>query len=178
MLPVRSHATSAGREKLDPGMPDPGAPPRPPPAAAAGACGRSRANRDGFWFSAEDERDAAVSIELQYLTSGDIDRPDVVLRIDAQSHGGVEAIDVLSEFADELASRIELKESRPTVRKRAVVAERCDRMACSRVHENLALRVRGDAADFAEVRIGWHLQQVGVGIERDVRNRRLSDERS
>ena len=79
-----------------------------------------------------------------------IDRPDVVLRIDAQADGGVEAVDVLPELAHELAVLIELEQPRTAVRERAVVADRRVRMARPRVDENLSLRIRADAADFAD----------------------------
>ena len=42
--------------------------------------------------------------------AADIDRPHVVLRIDAQPDRGVEAVDVLTQLAHELAVLIELKE--------------------------------------------------------------------
>jgi hypothetical protein len=74
-----------------------------------------------------------------------IDRPDVVLRVDAQAERRVEAVDVLPEFAHELAVRIELKESRPTARERAIVAKRRVGMAGPCVDKNLALRIGADA---------------------------------
>ena len=91
------------------------------------------------------------AIELHDLVGRDVDRPDVVLRIDAQADRRVEAVDVLAPFADELAVAIEQEQPRAAVRERAVVAERRIGMAGARVDEDLALRIGADAGDFADV---------------------------
>ena len=203
MLPARSQATSVGRLKLEPGMPDPGGRLAAATAAAAAAAGAAAAPRrrrapgaprvhpaaprrrrlrrphgDRFRLSAEHERDAPLGIELHDLVGRRVDRPDVVLRIDAQADRRVEAVDVLPELAHELAVRIELEQPRSAARERAVVAERRVGMAGARVDEDLSLRIRADAADFADEDVGRRLQQIGVGVERDLRNCRLRDERS
>ena len=115
MLPARSQATSVGRLKLEPGDARAGPALAPPPAAAAAAAataaaGRRRRRRrrthgDRFRLAAEHQRDAALGVELHDLVGADVDRPDVVLRIDAQADRGVEAVDVLPELAHELAGR-------------------------------------------------------------------------
>ena len=179
MLPARSQATSDGWLKLDPGVPAPrprpagarprcsgrAAPPRGPAPAGAppAACGGP--HRDHFRLSAEHERDAPVGIELHDLTRSLVDRPDVVLRIDAQTNRRIEAVHVLSQLAHELAGRIELEQPRSAVRERAVVAERRVRMSRARVDENLSLRIRADAADRTEKDVGGRLQEVD-GVER------------
>ena len=199
MLPARSHATSVGRLKLEPGVPDPGAR-RPPPAGATAAAGRGAAGpparaaaprprrrrrrrsaaaagcagrtRDRFRLAAEHERDAALGVELHHLVGAGVDGPDVVLRIDAQTDRGVEAVDVLPELAHELAGLVELEQPRAAAIERAVVAERRVRMAGARVDEDLALRIGADAGDLADVDVGRRLQQVGVGVERESPARR------
>ena len=98
------------------------APPDPPPAhhrpVRSGRRIRSHGNR--FGLSAEDERDAAFGIELHDLIGRRVDRPHVVLRIDAQSDCCVEAVDVLADLAHELPARVELKQPRPATRERAM----------------------------------------------------------
>ena len=144
----------------------------------AGPGDAPRPDVDGFRLPAEHERDAPVGVELHDLVRADVDRPDVVLRIDAQAVGGVEPVDVLPELAHELAVLIELEQPRAAAIERAVVAERRVGMAGPRVDEDLALGVGADAADLADVDVGRRPEEIGVGVEREFRNRCLGDERS
>jgi hypothetical protein len=50
-----------------------------------------------------------------------VNRPDVVLGIDTQADGGVEAVDILAELANELTRGVELEQSRPASREGADV---------------------------------------------------------
>ena len=142
---------------------------RRPPAAVGWP------DADRFRLPTEHEPDAAIGIELHHLIGGDIDRPDVVLRIDAQADRRVEAVDVLAPFADEVAAAIEEEQPRAAVRERAVVAERRIGMAGARVDEDLALRVGADAGHFADVDVLRGLQQID---RREVQILSLRDERS
>ena len=166
MLPARSHATSDGRLKLEPGVPDPAARPpapgaaAPPPAACARpVCGsparRARglrgAHGDGFRFASEHKSDAAGGVELHHLVRCGVDGPHVVLRIDAKTDRSIEAVDVLAEFSHELSGLVELEQSRSAAHERAVVSKRGVGMAGTRVDEDLALRIGADAGDLADV---------------------------
>ena len=93
---------------------------------------------DGFRFAAEHERDPAVRVELHHLAGADVDRPDVVLRIDADAVRRVEPVDVLAELADELAILIELEQAGAASIERAVVTQRRVGMSRPRVDEDLA----------------------------------------
>ena len=107
-----------------------------------------------------------------------VDRPHIVLWVHAQSDCSVEAVNVLPELAHELSARVELKQPRPATRERAIVAERGVWMARPRVDEDLPFRIRADAGHLADIDVIRHLQQIGVGLERNVRCRGLSDKRS
>ena len=181
--PVRHAPTATRRRRPAPA----GGVPRPPRRrrTAAGLRRQVRRDRrrrtgadvDRFRLAAEHERHAPFGVELHDLVGALVDRPDVVLRIDAQPDRGVEAVDVLSELAHELAGRVELEQPRAVAIERPVVAERRVRMAGARVDEDLSLRIRSDAADFADEDVVGRLQQVGIRIERDFRDRCLRDER-
>src|SRR5262249_10524584 len=145
---------------------------------AAATASFTSADRDRFRLAAEHERDAPFRIELHQLTRRGVDRPDVVVRIDAQANCRVEAVDVLSELAHELAGLIELEEPRSAVRERPVVAEGRVGVARARVDEDLSLRVGADAAYLTEVDVGGRLQQVRRAVEGQLGHRTLRDERS
>ena len=83
------------------------------------------------------------------------------MRVDAQANGGVEAVDVLAEFAQELAAGIELEQARAAAIERPVVAERGIRMAGAMVDEDQALRIGADTADLADVNVVGRLEEVG-----------------
>ena len=144
---------------------------------ASASTGGERTHADRLGLSAEHEGDAAFGIELDHLAGGLVDGPHVVLRIDAQADRGVEAVDILSELAHELAGGIELEEPRAAARERAVVANRRVGMSRARVDEDLALGVGADAADFADEDVVGRLEQVGVRRERQVRNAGLREDR-
>ena len=118
--------------------------------AGAGRAGGGRPHADRFRLAPEHQRDAALGVELHDLVGALVDRPDVVLRIDAQAERGVEAVDVLAPLAHELAAGVELEQARAVAVERAVVAERGVGMPGARVDEDLALRIGADAADFAD----------------------------
>ena len=84
--------------------------------------------------------------------------------IDAEPDRRVETVDVLPELAHELSGRIELKEPRPSAQERPVVADRRVRMPGARVDEDLPLRIRADARDFADIHVLRRLQQIDGGV--------------
>src|SRR6187551_2126222 len=73
-------------------------------STSRGLCG---AHRDVFRLAAQYECDSACRVELQDLACRGVDRPDVVLRIHAQTNRGVEAVYILAEFAHELSGLVE-----------------------------------------------------------------------
>src|SRR5262249_15338546 len=104
----------------------------------AGRHARTRANADVLALPAEHQKEAAVGIEFHHRVRPRVDNPDVVLRIHTYLLRKIDRVDALSDFLDELAVLIELKESRSAVIKRALVAERRHGVTRSRVHENVA----------------------------------------
>ena len=106
--------------------------------AAAGA-GHVRTDGNSLRFAAQDQGDASFGIELHDLIRRSVDRPHVVLRIDAQADRGVETVHILPKLANELAALIELEEPRSAAGERAVIAERGVGMPRARVDEDLPL---------------------------------------
>ncbi len=86
----------------------------PATAAAAGRAGGRTPIASGLRPSTS--ADAAIGVELHHLAGALVDRPDVVLRIDAQADRGVEAVDVLAPLAHELAGLIEQEQARAALR--------------------------------------------------------------
>ena len=127
---------------------------RRPTGRRAGGRRRRRTHVDDFRLPAEHQHDAALGIELHHLVGRLVDGPDVVLRIDAQAEGGIEAVDVLPQLADELAAGVELEQPRAAAIERAVVAQRGVGVTGARVDEDAALRVAADAGHLAEVDVG------------------------
>ena len=144
--PRRAAAAPPADQRAPHQQPAPPPAPAPPPPRR-----RVRPHANRFRLASEHEADAAIGIELHDLVGRDVDRPDVVLRIDAQANRGIEAIDVLAPFAHEVAVAIEHEQPRAAVRERAVVAERRVRMSGARVDVDLALRIGADAGHFADV---------------------------
>jgi hypothetical protein len=164
MLPARSHVTSDGRLKASPLM-------QAPARRHAGA----RPQSDVLRLSAEHELEAAVGVELHDLVRSGVDDPDVVLRIDADLLREVDRVDALSDLLHELAGLIELKDARAVVIEGPFVAERRHGMAGARVDEDVPLRVRRHAGDFAVRRQREH---VGVCVVIDVGHRLRADRRA
>jgi hypothetical protein len=131
------------------------------------------AHGDVFRFTAKHKRDPAGGVELQDLVRRGVNGPDVVLRIDAQTDGGIEAVDILSELADELSGLVELEQSRPAVHERPVVAKRRVGMAGARVDVDLTLRIRAHAGHFADVEVSRRLQEIRNRLERNLRRSAL-----
>src|SRR5688572_856442 len=128
-------------------------------------CGRRvRTNADRFRFTSENQPDRSIGIEFDHLIRGHIDGPDVVLRIDAKPDRGVEAIDVLAPFANEVALGVEQEQLRSAAREGAVVAKRGIRMARSGIDKDLAAGVRPDAGHLADERpFSWCPEQIDCG---------------
>src|SRR5262249_18481331 len=76
---------------------------------------------------------------------------------------------VLADFADELAVAVELKQPRAAMGERARGSNGDGRMAGPRIDEDIALGVRGDASDLAQVDVVGQVQQVGDRIKGDLR---------
>ena len=137
---------------------------------------RRRTHQHRLGLAPEHERHAALAVELHDLAGADVDGPHVVLRIHAQADRGIEAVDVLAQFAHELAGGVELEQARAVAVEGAVVAERGVGVAGARVDEDLALRVGAHAAHFADVRVERRTQQIGVAVEGHVGYRGLGEQ--
>ena len=83
--------------------------------------------------------------------------------------GEHEAVRVFADLADEFAGAVELEQTRAAMGKGTRGADRDGGMAGPRVDENIAARIGGHAAHFAEIQSGGKLQSVGDGIESDFR---------
>jgi hypothetical protein len=174
-----------------PGTPEPGA---APAGASSGWCARTgtalasttcrtgstattvfpsarspRADVDGLRLAAEHEQNAPLRVELHDLAGAGVDRPDVVLRIDAKTERVIETVDVLAPLADELAAGVEEEKPRAVAVEGAIVAEGRVRMTRSRVNENLSARVAADAAHFADEDVVRRAQEVGVSVKGNLR---------
>jgi hypothetical protein len=71
----------------------------------------------------------------------------------------------LSDLAHELAATIELEEARSTMSNSARRANRDGRVACPRIHVDIAARVGRDAGDFSELPIIRRGDGIGIRIE-------------
>jgi len=86
-----------------------------------------------------------LGIELDDLVGRLVDDPDIVLGIDAHLLGEHEAVDALSNLADERSVVVELEQSRAAMDEDPRPAERRGRMAGPRIDENVAPGVGGDS---------------------------------
>src|SRR5262245_61326779 len=94
---------------------------------------------------ADHHRHAAVRRELDHHVRTFIDRPDVVLAIDSDRMREFEPVQALADLAYEGPVLIELEQSR---------------VAAARIDEDVALGIRRNSNAFAEIKIGWKLQEV------------------
>ena len=118
--------------------------------------------------AAEDPLDATRSIEADDHVRALVDRPDVVVPVDAHGVGERPPVEVLADLANELAGWRELQELR---RHRAEGGP--GGAARPGKHEDPSLRVDRDARHFTEVDIVRQLQEVGHRLELDDGSRRL-----
>ena len=133
MLPCGSQPTSVGRQKM---------------YFCAGGFGPVRRRDgavDGRRPAAEHHQELALRTELRDGVRAFVDRPDVVLRIDAHGVRELEAVIALADFLDEVAVLVELPQPR---------------VGAAVVDEDVALRIGRDADGFAEILAGRHLQEV------------------
>src|SRR5215813_1327772 len=132
--------------------------------------------RDGFvrrfLLPSEDHRDASVGRELHDHVGSLVDDPDVVVAVYAHGMRVREGVEVLPDFAHEVAVSIEFQELRRGS------AERRSGRAAAREDEDVMLRVDGDARHLAEVDVRRQLEELGIGIEGNVRSGLLSKRES
>ena len=120
-----------------------------------------RALVGGLGLAAEHHHHAALGIELDDHVRAFIDGPEVVLRVDSDRVREGPGVQVVADFAHELAILIELKDLRGggSVRRAGGVA--------TREHVNLALGIHGDPGGFTKVQIVGQLEEIRIGVERD-----------
>ena len=114
-----------------------------------------------FGLAAEHHHDAALGIELDDHVRAFIDGPEIVLAVDTHGVREGPGVQVVADFAHELAILVEEQDLRGggSVRGTGGVAARED--------VNLALGIHRDAGGFAEVQIVGQLEEIGIGIEGD-----------
>src|SRR6185436_15718813 len=112
---------------------------------------------NGRRSSADHHQHFALRAELGDEIGALVDRPDVVLLVDADRVGELEAVVALANLSREGAVLVEL--------------EQACRVAPV-IHVDVAFRVRGDGDRLAEVFPGWKLEEVRDGRDRDVRDAR------
>ena len=111
---------------------------------------------------AEHHQDLPVGAELRDDVGALVDRPDVVVLVDAHRVRERHAVAAGAELLDERPRLIELEEAR---------------LAAAREHEDVALRVGGDADGFTHVQPRGHLHEIHR-VERDFRRDSLRFSRS
>ena len=123
------------------------------------ACGRLlRTPFDQLPLSSEQHHDASLGIEFDDHVRSLVDAPDIVVFVDSDDVREFEAVEVLADLAKKLDVAIELEQLR---------------MPAAVIHEDVALRVHGDAGHLAEVHVRRQFQKVRHRIERDVGRTRL-----
>ena len=114
--------------------------------------------------AAEDPLHASRRVELDHHVRPLVDRPDVVVSVDADAVRERPAVQLFADLADELTLRPELEQLC-----RGGAIRRPVRTVRSREDEDMPFRVDGDARHFPEVHPFRKLQEIGDGIERDRR---------
>ena len=124
----------------------------------------------GFLLAAEDHDHAAGRVELDDHVRAFVGDPDVVVFIDADGVGEGPGVEVVADLAEVVAVGVELEELRGgcAVGGAGGVAAGED--------EDVALGVDGYAGSFAEVDVRRELQEVGDGVEGDLRDRLVLSE--
>ena len=107
---------------------------------------------------AKDHQELAVGAELLNDVGALVDGPDVVVLVDAHGVSEGEAVTSRAEFLDERASLVELEQPR---------------LAAPHEHEDVPLRIGGDAGAFAHVEASRELEEIGNRVERDLGRRGL-----
>ena len=133
MLPWGSQPTSVGRQKMY------------FCGGLVGSGGRRDHAVDGRRPAAEHHQHLALGAELGDHVGPLVDRPDVVLRIDAHRMGEFEAVIALADFLEEVAVLVELEQAR---------------IGAAVIDEDVALGIGCDANGLAEVLAGRELEEV------------------
>ena len=115
----------------------------------------------GFLLAAEHHDDAALGIELDHHVRALVGHPDIVLGIDLDGVAERPGVEVLADFADELALGVEFQQ----LRRRRRIGRPAG--VAARQHENMALGIDRDAGYFAEIHVGRQPQRIGDGVEGD-----------
>jgi len=128
----------------------------------AGRAGRRLRNVDGFGLAAEQHHDAAAAgIELHHHAAIGVDRPDIVLGIDAHSCRDQEAIKFIANLADIFAAGVEHQDLRPAMGEGARAAQRRGGLATGLIEKDFAFGVGCHAIGFSEIDILGHHQRRG-----------------
>ena len=96
----------------------------------------------------------SVGRKLDDHVSALVDDPYVVLGIDANGVGHLEAVQAFANLTNEAAVLIEFEEART--------------LTAARVHKDVALRVCGHADALAQIHPGRELQKIWHGVVRNV----------
>ena len=96
----------------------------------------------------------SVGRKLDDHVSALVDDPYVVLRVDANGVGHLEAVQAFANLANEASVLIEFEEART--------------FTAARVHKDVALRVCGHADALAQIGPGRELQKIWHGVVRNV----------
>ncbi len=125
-----------------------------------------------LFLPSEHQRHAPFRIEADDHVRALVDRPEVVVLVEADRVRVRPGVEALADFANEFAGLVEEQHLR---RRRAVRG--AAGAVRSREDRDLALRVDGDARRLAEIHAGRQLEEIDVGVERDFRRRLLREER-
>src|SRR4030095_6060811 len=123
-----------------------------------------------FLSAAEDPDDSAGRVEFDDHVRALVDRPNVVVLVDAHRMGERPAVKTLADLAHENAVLIELEQLRSGGR-----VSRAARAVGACKHEYVALRVDGYARYFAEIYAVGKLWEISYGIKCEFRHVLLRD---
>src|SRR5215510_3984683 len=118
-----------------------------------------------FLSAAEDPDDSAGWIEFDDHVRALVDRPNIVVLVDAHRMGESPTVKTLADFAHENAVLIELEQLRG-----GGCVSRAARAVGPCKHEYVTLRVNGHARNLAEIHSVGKLGEIGDGIKCEFRH--------
>jgi hypothetical protein len=121
----------------------------------------------GFLLAPKDHGHATFRIEPDDHVRAFVDRPDIVLSVDAHRMRKRPGIKILADFTDEAAVGSELQQLRG-----AGGISGATGIAAGK-HEYVFFGIDRDAGRFAEIHIRRQLQRIGNRIKRNLRRRLL-----
>ena len=114
---------------------------------------RRHHSEDGGRPAPDHHQDLPVGAELGDHVGPLVHRPDIVLRIDADGMGELEAVIALADLLEEIAVLVELEQARG---------------GAAMVDEDVPLRIGRDAHRLAEIFAGRQLEEIGHRLEGDL----------